>query len=39
MQRRLESRQAERLDMEEKYNSLQEEVQGKTRKLKKVLFK
>lgn len=39
MQRILESRQAERLDMEEKYNSLQEEVQGKTRKLKKVLFK
>lgn len=38
MQRRLESRQAERLDMEEKYNTLQEEVQGKTRKLKKVLF-
>jgi kinesin family protein 3/17 len=28
--------QAERLDIEEKYTSLQEEAQGKTKKLKKV---
>ena len=36
LRRRLESRQAEHLDIEEKYNSLQEEAQGKSRKLKKV---
>ena len=29
-------REAERLDIEEKYSSLQEEASGKTRKLKKV---
>ena len=28
--------QAERLDIEEKYSSLQEEIAGKTKKLKKV---
>ena len=28
--------QAERIDLEERYSSLQEEVQGKTRKLRKV---
>ena len=28
--------QQERLDIEEKYTSLQEEIQGKTKKLKKV---
>ena len=32
----LEAKQAERLDIEEKYNSLQEEAAGKTKKLKKV---
>ena len=31
-----EAKQAERLDIEEKYNSLQEEATGKTKKLKKV---
>lgn len=31
-----EAKQAERLDIEEKYNSLQEEAAGKTKKLKKV---
>lgn len=30
------SQQQERLDIEEKYTSLQEEAQGKTKKLKKV---
>ncbi|KAI1717077.1 kinesin motor domain-containing protein [Ditylenchus destructor] len=35
LQRRLDSQQAERMDIEERYNTLQEEVQGKTRKLKK----
>ncbi len=30
------SKQQERLDIEEKYTSLQEEAQGKTKKLKKV---
>jgi len=29
-------KQQERLDIEEKYTSLQEEAQGKTKKLKKV---
>ena len=33
---RLEAKQAERMDIEEKYSSLQEEAAGKTRKLKKV---
>ena len=32
----LKEKEAERLDIEEKYSSLQEEVSGKTRKLKKV---
>lgn len=32
----LEKKEAERLDMEERYSSLQEEAAGKTRKLKKV---
>lgn len=32
----LEAREAERLDIEEKYSSLQEEAAGKTKKLKKV---
>ena len=32
----LKEKEAERLDIEEKYSSLQEEVAGKTRKLKKV---
>uniref|UniRef100_A0A915D0Q4 Kinesin-like protein n=1 Tax=Ditylenchus dipsaci TaxID=166011 RepID=A0A915D0Q4_9BILA len=36
LQRRLESQQAERLDIEERYHSLHDEVVGKTRKLKKV---
>lgn len=36
LRRRLETRQAEHLDIEEKYNSLQEEAQGKSKKLKKV---
>ena len=32
----LKEKEAERLDIEEKYSTLQEEVAGKTRKLKKV---
>ena len=32
----IKEREAERLDIEEKYSSLQEEASGKTRKLKKV---
>ena len=32
----LKEKEAERLDVEEKYSSLQEEAGGKTRKLKKV---
>lgn len=32
----LEEKEAERLDIEEKYSSLQEEIAGKTKKLKKV---
>uniref|UniRef100_A0A8C7IYU5 Kinesin-like protein n=1 Tax=Oncorhynchus kisutch TaxID=8019 RepID=A0A8C7IYU5_ONCKI len=36
LRRELEEKEAERLDMEEKYSSLQEEAQGKTKKLKKV---
>merc|ERR1712071_356120 len=32
----LQEKEAERIDMEERYSSLQEEVQGKTRKLRKV---
>ena len=32
----LKEKEAERLDVEEKYSSLQEEAAGKTRKLKKV---
>ncbi len=32
----LEQKQAERLDIEEKYSSLQDETSGKTKKLKKV---
>lgn len=33
---KLQAKEAERLDIEEKYNSLQEEAAGKTKKLKKV---
>lgn len=36
IKRRLEEKEAERLDIEEKYSSLQEEAAGKARKLKKV---
>ncbi|KAM9513672.1 kinesin-like protein KIF3A isoform 2-T2 [Salvelinus alpinus] len=36
LRRELEEKEAERLDIEEKYTSLQEEAQGKTKKLKKV---
>ena len=36
LRKRLEAKEAERLDIEEKYSSLQEEAAGKTRKLKKV---
>ncbi|XP_041703303.1 kinesin-like protein KIF3A isoform X1 [Coregonus clupeaformis] len=36
LRRELEEKEAERLDVEEKYTSLQEEAQGKTKKLKKV---
>uniref|UniRef100_A0A1I7ZH11 Kinesin-like protein n=2 Tax=Steinernema glaseri TaxID=37863 RepID=A0A1I7ZH11_9BILA len=36
LRKALETRHAERLDIEEKYNSLQEEASGKTKKLKKV---
>ncbi|KAI6215336.1 hypothetical protein M3Y94_00373800 [Aphelenchoides besseyi] len=35
LRKRLETRQAERLDIEEKYNSLQEEVNVKTKRLKR----
>lgn len=35
LRRRLETRQAERLDIEEKYNNLQEEVAAKTKRLKR----
>lgn len=36
LRRRLESRQAEHLNIEEQYNSLQEEAIGKSKKLKKI---
>ena len=36
LKKKLEEKEAERLDIEEKYSSLQEEAAGKTRKLKKV---
>ncbi len=36
VRRRLREKEAERVDIEEKYSSLQEEAAGKTRKLKKV---
>ena len=36
LREKLEAKEAERLDIEEKYSSLQEEASGKTRKLKKV---
>lgn len=36
LKKALEEKEAERLDIEEKYSSLQEEAAGKTRKLKKV---
>ena len=36
MRMRLEAKEAERMDIEEKYSSLQDEAAGKTRKLKKV---
>ncbi|KAI4541452.1 kinesin-like protein KIF3A isoform X2 [Oryx dammah] len=36
LRRELEEKEQERLDIEEKYTSLQEEAQGKTKKLKKV---
>ena len=36
LRQKLEEKEAERLDIEEKYSSLQEEAAGKTRKLKKV---
>ena len=36
LKKKLEETQAERLDFEEKYASLQEEAEGKTRKLKKL---
>ncbi|KAL3880211.1 hypothetical protein ACJMK2_032468 [Sinanodonta woodiana] len=36
LRRKLEEKEQERLDIEEKYSSLQEEVAGKTKKLKKV---
>ena len=36
LKKALEAKEAERLDIEEKYSSLQEEASGKTRKLKKV---
>ena len=36
LREKLEAKEAERLDIEEKYSSLQEEAAGKTRKLKKV---
>lgn len=36
LRQRIQEKEAERIDMEERYSSLQEEVQGKTRKLRKV---
>lgn len=36
LREKLEAKEAERVDIEEKYSSLQEEAAGKTRKLKKV---
>ena len=36
LKKALEVKEAERMDIEEKYSSLQEEAQGKTKKLKKV---
>ncbi|XP_071502958.1 kinesin-II 85 kDa subunit-like [Diadema antillarum] len=36
MRKELEEKEQERLDIEEKYNSLQDEAHGKTKKLKKV---
>ena len=36
LKKALEEKEAERMDIEEKYSSLQEEAQVKTRKLKKV---
>lgn len=36
LRQQLQEKEAERIDMEERYSSLQEEVQGKTRKLRKV---
>ena len=36
LREQLKQREAERVDIEEKYSSLQEEASGKTRKLKKV---
>ena len=36
LRQQLQEKEAERIDMEERYSTLQEEVQGKTRKLRKV---
>jgi kinesin family protein 3/17 len=36
LRKKLEAKEAERVDIEEKYSSMQEEAAGKTRKLKKV---
>lgn len=36
LRKQIEDKEAERLDIEEKYSSLKEEAQGKTKKLKKV---
>ncbi|KAK3100624.1 hypothetical protein FSP39_022761 [Pinctada imbricata] len=36
LRKALQEKEQERLDIEEKYNSLQDEIQGKTKKLKKV---
>jgi len=36
LRQRLQEKEAERIDMEERYSTLQDEVQGKTRKLRKV---
>nr|XP_039263743.1 kinesin-like protein KIF3A [Styela clava] len=36
LRKQIEEKEAERINIEEKYNSLQEEIQGKTRKLKKI---
>lgn len=35
MRQKLETRQAERLDIEEKYNNLQDEASAKTKRLKR----